>query len=199
MIKIFALIISVLLFTAALTEKSIEMAAGGMFFLALGVGGLLKPKFMLLFVGLALLAMLLLNLVTGEAFGLCRHCDNILLAQDPDAFWQQMLINSIFVFGLIFYGSYSAFYKNKFSISNSNDLLTEKEVKTETDALLEDLKRVAALLDLQSSKELKEKSASLFEELDEKYKDDNLAKPSIEDSKVFFAKEIQKREENEST
>jgi hypothetical protein len=222
MIKVLALFTSLFLFAGAWSESSLFAAFGGLFFLILATGAYLKSRFMWLFIGLAMSSVIVMNLISGEAFRLCFHrrrgfsdfifgherhfCEPILLANDPDAFWQQMIFNSLFVICVICFGLYMAYYKKapeKDTESNNRHIQdqanTTVEINIDTSALMKDLERIAVLLDIESSTELKEKSALLFSELDEKYKDDELAKPSIEDSKVFFSKEIQKREESEST
>lgn len=222
MIKILALLISLFLFAGAWSESSIIIAFGGMFFLILGIGAYLKTRFMWLFIGLAMSSGIAMNMISGEAFRLCinrrrgfsdfifgheRHfCEPILLENSPDAFWQQMIFNAFVVICVMSFGLYKAYYKKtpvKEVENDKNYIQAQGHIETEIDvdnsALIEDLERVAALLDIKSLKELKEKSTLLFSELDEKYKNNELARSSIEDSKIFFAREIKKREENGST
>lgn len=142
----------------------------------------------------------------------------IKISEDPLLYWGYVFVNICVIFGSLIYfvhykktkdpdyGLKKEVYKKEAKSSDvikhkvippKKNICNEHQIKKRTTSIMTDLEKLADLLEISSSEELKDKSNQLFAELCEKYKDDDLALETIKVSQDFFVKELQQRQANE--
>lgn len=196
MIKTLGILISLLLFFAAWdTDKldiSMAMSSGALFFLSLTIGTFFEKKYMALFIGIAFVFMILMQIATGEAFltagrrGFTQHTT---LLDNPSEFWAFISISSCIVLATLIYGVYAAFYKKGAGIPDNDTISNQSQANHISN---KDMKKLGKLfLNIQlPPEEFRDKAESLLATLELKYKENAQAMLYIKEKREDIAKLI---------